>query len=450
MYKIWFCGIIKESTQFIPAPGRRKGRRAAVNRKTGFYPADILLPKTELERWSVVACDQFTSDPDYWREVEERTEGVPSSAHIIFPEAKLGKVDFEAMLRQIRREMDRYQQEDVFRLLPQGMIYVERTFASGAVRHGILGRLDLEEYDYHTGSGSLIRATEGTVLDRLPPRAAIREAASLECPHILTLIDDPACCIVEGLAAEKDQMELLYHFPLMMGGGSVAGWLLTTGQQGRLMEQLEQLADPQVFSEKYGLTGAAPLVYAMGDGNHSLGAAKNCWEKIKKTLAPQQRQTHPARYALAELGNLHDRSLVFEAIHRVVFGVDHHHFLEALEKWTASRNGSFSPQRFTLLADGQEREMTIPAPEHSLTVGSIQRFLDDYLAAYGGTVDYIHGRQTVERLAREGAVGLLLPVMDKESLFPAVIQDGALPRKTFSMGEAEEKRYYLECRRILP
>lgn len=241
----------------------------------------------------MVACDQFTSDPDYWREVEERTEAFPSSAHIIFPEAKLGKVDFEATLRQIRREMDRYQQEDVFRLLPQGMIYVERTFASGAVRHGILGRLDLEEYDYYTGSGSLIRATEGTVLDRLPPGRPSGKrllwSALISLPSLMT-----RRCIVEGLAAEKDQMELLYHFPLMMGGGSVAGWLLTTGQQERLMEQLEQLADPQVFSEKYGLTGAAPLVYAMGDGNHSLGAAKNCWEKIKETLAPQQRQT-PSR-----------------------------------------------------------------------------------------------------------------------------------------------------------
>ncbi len=421
-----------------------------MRKNTGFYPADILLPKEGLERWSVVACDQFTSDPGYWNQVEELTRGVPSAAHIIFPEARLGKADFDATLREIRREMDRYQREDLFRLLPQGMIYVERTFASGAVRHGILGKLDLEEYDYHSGSASLIRATEGTVLDRLPPRAAIRRAASLECPHILTLIDDPAGTIVEGLGAEKDQMEPLYQSPLMLGGGSVAGWLMNREQQHRLAEQLAHLANPRVFEEKYGLSGAAPLVYAMGDGNHSLGAAKACWEQLKETLSPEERQNHPARYALAELGNLHDSSLVFEAIHRVVFGVDHRHFEAELERWAASCDGGFPAQSFTLLMDGQERQITVSAPEQSLTVGSLQRFLDDYLGAWGGQVDYIHGRQTVERLAREGAVGLLLPVMQKESLFPAVIRDGALPRKTFSMGHAEEKRYYLECRRILP
>ncbi|MEG1686609.1 MAG: DUF1015 domain-containing protein [Angelakisella sp.] len=398
--------------------------------ETLFCPGDILIPKTDLTAWSVVACDQFTSDPDYWEQVRQQAEGHPSALHVIFPEAFLGKVDFDQTVADINATMERYLGDDIFTCCQNSMIYLERTLSSGAVRHGVVGLVDLECYDYAVGSTSPVRATEGTVLDRIPPRVRVRSGAALELPHVMLLVDDPRNTVMEQLAGETEQMRQLYQFPLMLGGGTSKGWLLTDAQVARLTAAIAALPDP---------SEAHPLVLAVGDGNHSLATARACY---------QQAPTPQNRYAMVELCNLHDSSLVFEAIHRAVFGIDPHRFVKALHEYCATRKGSCAPQTFTLVSPHGDHSITIAAPECNLTVGSVQQFLDGYCKENGGTVDYIHGEAEARGLVSPNSLAILLPAMDKSELFPAVVKDGALPRKTFSMGEARDKRYYLECRKI--
>lgn len=418
-------------------------------RPLGFCPGEILLPRCDLSQWSVVACDQFTSQPEYWTEVERIVGDAPSAYRMIFPEAYLDTVDFDEKIASINRTMEEYLRQGLFEAYSDAMIYVERTLLDGSVRRGILGLLDLEEYDYRKGSGSLVRATEGTVLERIPPRVRIREHAPLESPHILVLIDDPGKTVAEPIRSRTPALEKLYDFDLMQGGGNIRGWLLDRKEQQRIQEALAALADPAVFAEKYGVADRPLLLYAVGDGNHSLATAKECWTRLKSRLTPEEAAVHPARYALVELGNLHDDSLKFEAIHRAVFDVDQGAFLAALREYAASRRGDAPAQTVTVVtAEGRE-SLTIPHPDRTLAVGSIQAFLDQYLPAVGGKADYIHGEDVVCSLAQKGAVGILLPVMEKGDLFRTVILEGALPRKTFSMGEAPEKRYYLECRKIV-
>ncbi len=415
----------------------------------GFYPGEILLPNCPLETWSVVACDQYTSQPEYWHQVEELVGGNPSAGELIFPEAFLDKVDFNEKIAQINASMQHYLQKGLFQSYPDSLIYVERTLHDGSVRRGLLGLLDLEEYDYREGAASLVRATEGTVLARIPARVRIRENAPLEIPHVLVLIDDVEKTVIEPLAARKAECQRLYDFELMMGGGHISGWRVGRGCYAEIAGALAALADPAAFAARYQVPDAPILLYAVGDGNHSLAAAKQCWENIKEFLSPEEQARHPARYALVELNNLHDPSLRFEAIHRAAFVPDGEDLLAEFEQYAASCQGKESPQTVRLVGRGGERTVTIPHPERTLAVGSVQDFLDSYLDRWPGRVDYIHGEEVVRELVQQkGAAGFLLPAMGKEKLFKTVIQEGALPRKTFSMGEACDKRFYLECRKI--
>lgn len=413
----------------------------------GFGPADILLPRgvVDLERWSVVACDQYTSQPDYWDRVERRVGEHPSALRLILPEQKLEDGHTREHIAAINSAMEDYLARNLFRELPESLIYVERRLSSGALRRGIVGQIDLEDYDYHPGAHSLIRATERTVLERIPPRVEVRRDAALELPHVMLLMDDPSCEVIEHYTAETAEMELLYDFDLMEQGGHITGYRLNEGQMAELAGALSALADPADFARRYQVEGAPPLLFAVGDGNHSLAAAKANYEEKKGTPAETL-----ARYALVELVNLHNESLEFEPIHRVCFGVDPETLLEGLlQAYPGAHTGEGEGQRFVMTAQGKHTTITVPRSDSYLPVGTLQNFLDRYLPTAGGTVDYIHGADVVEQLAAQaGNVGFLLPPMGKEALFPTVIRDGVLPRKTFSMGEAQDKRFYLEARRI--
>ena len=410
-----------------------------------FCETEILIPQNvENEKWSVVACDQYTSEPEYWRAVEDYVKDAPSTLKITFPEIYLSEP--EGRIEKINRTMEKYIKENIFRPLPDSMIYVERSVGHGRVRRGIVGAIDLEDYDFKKGSSSLIRATEGTVLERIPPRVKIRENAPMELPHIMLLIDDPEKTVIEPIAEHPGK--LLYDFDLMQNSGHLTGYQLEREQQERVQNAIAALADPARFEKKY--PGKPVLLFAVGDGNHSLATAKTCWESVKRTLTPEEQKSHPARFALAELVNLHDSSLEFEPIHRVVFGVDPEKLLKALKAYypdtSATDNGG---QHITCRHQKKAEELYIRNGKSSLPVGTLQVFLDEYLQKNGGRVDYVHGADVVERLSDEpGNVGFFLPAMQKSDLFKTVILDGALPRKTFSMGEAWEKRFYYEAKMI--
>jgi hypothetical protein len=421
--------------------------------KTAFSPADILLPHDcGLTKWAVVACDQYTSQPEYWERVDQYVGDAPSTLRLILPESKLESDNVDEEIRKINATMEQYLQEERLRPVEDAMIFVERKLANGKTRLGLLGKLDLEEYSYEKGSGTPIRATEGTVLSRIPPRMKVRENAPIELPHIMVLIDDPDKKIIEPLTKDvnRKQMSKIYSATLMENGGRITGSLLSKYQAKKIQEALAELGDPQRFEEFYHAPGKPVLTYAMGDGNHSLATAKACWEKLKPTLSPQEQETHPARYALVELVNLHDDSLEFEPIHRVVFGVEPKKLLEAfLAAYPGAHYGEGEGHQITYVLAGERGTVTVPNPTAQLAVGTLQNFLDRYLEENGGKVDYIHGEDVVEQLASQpGSIGFLLPAMGKDQLFPTVIFDGALPRKTFSMGEAHDKRFYLEARRI--
>ncbi len=409
----------------------------------GICPADIMVPqeRCDLKKWSVVACDQFTSDADYWRQTEEFVGDAPSALRVTFPEIYLNDRPAER-IGKINHTIRQYMNEGVFREYKNAIFFVRRTLHSGAVRRGLVLAADLERYDYAKGSQSLIRATEGTILDRLPPRMRIRENAPMEFPHIMVLIDDPDQTVIEPLGF--DEQARVYRTELMQSGGEIEGYLLSDAQQESVVRALLALANPAAAAKKYGVSQDTPvLLYAVGDGNHSLATAKACWERIKETLSPQERETHPARYALIELVNLHDDSLVFEPIHRIVTGVDVQQLLSCLR---CAQGG----QEITVLYGGERHSMSL-SPAHELAVGTLQAALDEYLAAHPeASVDYVHEAETVARLsAQAGNVGFLLPPMGKNQLFRSVMLSGVLPRKTFSMGEGCDKRYYLEGRRIV-
>ena len=443
--------------------------------KIGVKVPEIMLPDghIDLSKWAVVACDQYTSQRSYWAKIEEEVEGIPSTLHIIFPEVYLEDADKNQRISAITKTMQNYLNEGLLKPLSPGFIYVERTLQSG-IRKGLIVALDLEEYDYHEGSQTLIRATEGTVLDRLPPRISIRQGAVLETPHIMVLIDDPDKTVIEPTSEHLSKMQKLYDFDLMMDGGHIIGYQVDDQFNiGRIIKALTRLADPVLFRKKYGVgEEKGVLLFAMGDGNHSLATAKACWEEIKKNLSQNEIESHPARYALVELVNVHDESLIFEPIHRVLFRVEPEKVLEEMSAYYQASNQGFECELYDsesamMKQFNEKREstrghlirfvlqnkwgiLTIPDPKSNLEVGTLQAFLDDYLKktpdAY---VDYIHGDEvTTELGGQEGNMGFLLPTMSKHDLFKTVILDGALPRKTFSMGEAHEKRFYLECRKI--
>ncbi|MBR2721404.1 MAG: DUF1015 domain-containing protein [Clostridia bacterium] len=415
-----------------------------------FRSAEILLPdfeKIDGSLWSVVACDQFTSEGAYWASVEQTVKNAPSTLSMILPELYLNEA--EARVPLINQAM-REQLQQNLRAYPDAMIYLARTQSDGSVRRGIIGAIDLECYDYSKGSTSPVRATEGTVLERIPPRVAIRRDAPLELPHIMLLIDDERRSVIEPLIEAYDNKAPLYDFDLMEGGGHVRGHLLDPATQESIQKALAALILPEEIGKKYGDATLAPLWFAVGDGNHSLATAKASYEEIKAAIGEEAAKSHPARYALAEVVNLHDDALNFEPIYRVVFGCNPEQLKAELLAYIDSLNGTAAAQRFTLLTEQSEEEMEIPAPVQQLTVGTLQAFLDVYIKRHPEVeVDYIHGEDSLRSLVKAAdTVGFLFEGMRKDELFRTVMFDGALPRKTFSMGHARDKRYYLECRKI--
>jgi uncharacterized protein (DUF1015 family) len=407
-----------------------------------FTSTDILIPRNvDMEKWAVIACDQFTSDLAYWRRVRQTAGDGPSTIHLILPEAELGGDQEAQTVKNINAAMVRYLENDVFVTYPGAYVYVERTLADGSVRPGLLGAVDLEAYDYHVGSASAVRATEKTVLERIPPRQRVRKDASIELPHVLMLCDDDQFTLIEPIMQLRDQLQLLYDFDLMEQGGHIRGWLVS----GEVAEAFDRrfAAFAASVQDKYAdLNGSVTL--AVGDGNHSLATAKSCYEALKAENPGVDLSAHPARFSLVELGNIHDPSLVFAPIHRILLNTNPEKLLADLQQVCAEDGFRvewvFGEKVGTVYLDKKKGE---------LAVAVLQEFLDNWLAENVGEIDYIHGDEEVKELAqKDNAIGFLLPAMEKHQLFRGVISGGALPRKTFSMGHAREKRYYLEGRKI--
>jgi len=402
-------------------------------KKDIFAPADILLPDSVApENWSVIACDQFSSERDYWERVSERVGGEPSTLNMIVPEAYLDVIDEEKEIAKILAAMDDYMGQGVLREIKDSFIYVERTQSDGRTRRGLVGVVDLEEYDFSSDTAA-IQASENTVLERLPTRVRIRRAASLELPHIMTFIDDRDATVIEPLAEIAHRLPLLYDFDLMEGGGHLKGMRVTGSDADEVMGAIRALHEKN------------RTLMVMGDGNHSLAAAKVYWDELKQSLSEDEKEVHPARRALLEVNNVYDPAISFEAIHRVVFDTDPELLLAALIKalpqgadytlgWvTHDNNGTFG-----VSADCIGDMLTV-----------LQLFLDEYTKNTGCYIDFIHGTDTVEALTREKRrLGLILPAMDKSELFATVAKRGVFPKKSFSVGHARDKRYYLECRQL--
>lgn len=422
-----------------------------------FTAADILLPAAgvPLDPWACIAVDQFTSQPEYWQRAEHLADGKPSTLHIVLPEAYLGTPQEAERLESIRRTMEEYRKTVLTRKV-HGYVYVERTQMDGTVRQGLVGAVDLDAYDYAKGSKPAIRPSESTVVERIPPRLKVRRGATLETPHVMMLADDADCTLIEPIGLIKNQLPPLYDGELMLGGGHLRGWAVEDPALiAGIDAALAALADPAAFARRWpAAKGQQPMVLAVGDGNHSLATAKAYWEELKPTLSEEQRRTHPARWCLAEVCNVHSPAIEIEPIHRVVFGVDAKELYAALDAWDQQQGSSttMSDQRLRLADAHGESAVALANPPAPLTVGSVEAFLADFLPAHPGvTVDYIHGESTALALASDPAkpaTAILLPDFAKADLFKGVVLGGVLPRKTFSMGHAEEKRYYIECRKI--
>ncbi len=416
--------------------------------KIPFKRGNILLPKnTDMTKWSVVACDQYTSEPEYWNSVREIVGSNPSTLNLTLPEIYLEESDVEERIKKINQNMEELVNMDFFNEYSDSMIYLERTQEDGKVREGLMGIVDLEDYSYEKGSQTLIRATEKTVIERIPPRVKVRENALLELPHIMILIDDEKKNIIESLKNKVTESDIVYDFDLMKNGGHIKGYLLNNETMDEVDERLECLADKDYFENKYGVKDKGILLFAMGDGNHSLATAKACYENLKKEIG-EKALSSKSRYALVELVNLHSDALEFEAINRVIFNTDKDKLLNSLkEYYTINKEGN--GQEFRVVTDSIDEAWYIENPKSNIAVGSIQMFLDDYLKDNVGKIDYIHGEDVTKSLAsKDNNVGFIFGAMAKEDLFKTVILDGALPRKTFSMGHANDKRYYLETRKI--
>ena len=417
--------------------------------KVPFKGGNILIPKkTDMYKWCVVACDQYTSEPDYWKEVQKIVGDSPSTLNLTLPEIFLEDDDVEDRIKRINKNMKEYVDEDLFKEYKDSMIYLERTQDDGKVREGLMGIVDLEDYSYEKGSQTLIRATEKTVIERIPPRMKVRENALLELPHIMILIDDDKKEIIETLKDKVKEKDIVYDTDLMQKGGHIKGYKLSKTVSNNIIKQLEALADKDNFEKKYDVKDKGVLLFAMGDGNHSLATAKACYEKLKETMSEDEYLNHPARYALVELVNLHSTALEFEAIHRVLFDVDVEDLVKELNKYYKI-NEKGKGQKFELIYKGYDKVLYIENPKSNIPVGSIQMFLDEYLKDHKGKIDYIHGDDVTKELgSKEGNVGIIFDAMEKGDLFKTVILDGALPRKTFSMGHSHDKRFYLEARKI--
>ncbi len=417
---------------------------------TGFSKGKILVPNVkDMTNWSVIACDQFSSQPEYWQEVEEQVKSDPSTFNMIVPDSRLYQPDLDQRVGALYRAMRTYLRR---RMLTEvdDYIYVERVNSEGNVRSGLVGVIDLEEYDYHDNSVKKVRASERTT-NLVQYRRQFRENAPLEVSHIMLLMDDRTDSVMSLLRGHTEEMTALYDFELMKDSGSIRGWKVTEEQSAKIDAALEALGERKLFEEKYNMPDKETMIYAIGDGNMSLAAAKDHYENLKKSLSPEKIKNHPARYALCELVNLNDSSLHFEPINRIVFGVDTQNFVRQLEK---SLKISYEPmegcQQVDMFMQGQAHRMWIQKPSSNVVTGSIQNFIDTYVQEFSGKVDYVHGSNIVQRLSSiKDNVGFIFPAMGKETLFETILVDDILPRKTFSMGKAEDKRFYLECRKII-
>lgn len=432
--------------------------------KIGIQAPDVLLPSKDINyhQWAVVACDQYTSQPEYWQRVNEIVNDSPSTFWLVLPEAYLGTPQENDHQSKINAHMQDYLDKGILTQW-EGFIYIERTLGEKK-RSGLIAALDLEQYSFQKGAKSLIRATEGTIIDRLPPRIKIRKDALLELPHILILIDDPQKTVIEPLADSKSAMQELYDFELMQDGGHLEGYLVSELKiEEQLINALASLIEPENFTAKYGLPkDESPFLFAVGDGNHSLATAKSVWDETKADAGPD----HPARHALVEIVNIHDEGIVFEPIHRLIKGV-HSDMPAAVQDFfdkeiRIEKLKDFAEMKEKVLEQGKDEQKygffnqggfwlySLLQPKQSLTVGNVQQFLDEFISVKGADeVDYVHGDEAILELGmKENNAGIYLPAMQKSQLFKTVIKDGVLPRKAFSMGEANEKRFYLECRKI--
>lgn len=432
---------------------------------------NLLFPKASIDlfKWAVIACDQYTSEPGYWKKVSDLTENSPSTLNLIYPEVYLGEQDPDTRINHIRQSMNDYLDQGCFEE-KEGMVYVERQ-TGDRIRKGLMACLDLEQYNFQKGATSLIRATEGTILDRIPPRAKIREGAPLEIPHIMVLIDDPGNTVIGQLTDNKEKLEKLYDFDLMMDSGHLSGYRVNDVEiEGNIIKALETLGDPNTFSEKYSVSPETPaILYAMGDGNHSFATAKTIWEKTKENAPDKEAVLNsPLRYGLVELVNLHDEALIFEPIHRVLFDLapelnvlteissfypDLCRYVETgsdEEMKSAVDSQTGSPHKIGLISSSGYGVLEVNNPDSNLPAGTLQNFLNAFMDKKGAKeIDYVHGTESVIQLGKKtNCLGFYLPALNKYDLFKTVILDGATPRKTFSLGEAWEKRFYLEARRL--
>jgi len=401
--------------------------------KNVFIPTDILIPDgISMQSWSVIACDQFSSQPEYWERVKNNVGDKPSTLNMIIPEAYLEDINEETEIKKISEFMAEFLESGNYKEIKDSFIYVERTQPDGRIRKGLVGAVDLEEYDF-TGVSAAIRASEGTVLDRLPPRIRVRRSAPLELPHIITFIDDKDNTVIEPIAKKAGELQLLYDFDLMEGGGHIKGRKVSGHDAANVMSALNTLHEKN------------EMLMIMGDGNHSLAAAKVYWDEIKQTLSNDEKENHPARRALVELNNVYDPAITFEAIHRVMFNVDPDKFIEDFKN--AVNKGTDYIIKWSSKDKNGEIGIKAACIGDMLTV--MQDFIDSYIKDTESIVDYIHGEESTLTLSKgDRSVGLVLPAMDKSDFFETVEKSGVFPRKSFSVGHAEDKRYYLECKVI--
>ena len=442
-------------------------------KKLGVRIPTVYLPNknVDLYKWSVVACDQYTSQPEYWNEVEKIVGNNPSTLHLTLPEVYLESNDVENYIKKINQTMKEYLNSNILLEQKTGFIYIDRKTSHSTSRKGLLINIDLEKYDYSTTSQSLVRATEGTVVDRLPPRIKIRRNATIETSHIMLLIDDPQKTVIEPLSNKLDKLQKLYDFELMMNGMHIKGYKIEdTEIENNIIESIESLASNERFKNTYpNARKKNVLLFAAGDGNHSLATAKEHWNFVKSQISEKESENHPARFALVEIVNVYDEGLKFEPIHRVIFNTSYQDLLysftrfynnshyklfdskTAFKKELSNISSNKSTHIIPFILKNVYGILLVPNPTHNLEVATLQLFLDNYIKSNPKTsIDYIHGEDVLNALcSKEQNLGFILPAIDKHDLFKTVVLEGVLPRKTFSMGEAEEKRFYLECRKIV-
>lgn len=416
-----------------------------------FLPADICIPRNvDMCLWSVIACDQYSSQKQYWDDLDEEVGLAPSALRLMFPEAYLGIKDTKEEAKKANKTMRKYLDEGIFEVLKDSYVYVERILADGNMRKGLIGALDLEYYDYHEGSATPIRATEKTIEDRLPPRVEVRKDALIEMPHVVVFIDDPDYMVIEPLAEIRDDTaNKLYDFDLIGGGGHLTGWNAADKTE-QIQKAIDNLSDKHSLQSKYKKEVKTPVIFAVGDGNHSLATAKFCWEEVKKNLTEKQKQNYPARFSLVELVNIHDPSIAFEPIHRVVFNTNPSEFVSKAEKFfSAESKASDSAHTIQCITSAEKKELTVKGLTIGEVIGLADEFCQNYMAENNGKIDYIHDDKiALEMASKPSCAGIMLPKMQKSELFSSIIGSGVFPKKSFSIGHAIDKRYYLECRKI--